>query len=166
MQVSTNTYNVTFADDVLYLTQEFPSMVLSGQLLMQKKQIIARKHNAIYSPLNERLGGGEKVLKVDYSVVKSKYTISNISAGGVSSSYSSVRGTSVSSDNHNAYNQNALTTFAPFSLTRDAGSGRGDSGRGENGPATGQLLPLGDMFLPMLSMALVYVIFKFFHLFK
>ena len=54
----------------------------------------------------------------------------------------------------------------PFSLTRDAGSRRGDSGRGENGPATGQLLPLGDMFLPMLSMALLYVIFKFFHHFK
>ena len=166
MQVSTNTYNVTFADDVLYLTQEFPSMVLSGQLLMQKKQIIARKHNAIYSPLNERLGGGEKVLKVDYSALKSNHTVSNISAGSIASTYSSMRGASVSSDNHNAYNQNALTTFAPFSLTRDAGSGRGDSGRGENGPATGQLLPLGDMFLPMLSMALVYVIFKFFHLFK
>lgn len=161
MQVPTSTHNVTFADDVLYLSQDFPSMVLSGQLLMQKKQIIARKHNATYSPLNERLSGGEKVLKVDYSALKSNKTLSNISAGSVASAYSSVRGNSVSSDNNNTYNQNALTTFAPFSTTRDAGSGRGDSG-----PATGQLLPLGDMLLPMLSMALVYAIFKCSHLFK
>lgn len=166
MQVPIDTYNVTFADDVLNLTQDYPSLVLSGQLLFQKKQINLRKHNATYSPLNERLNGGEKVLKVDYSALKSNKTLSNISAGSVASAYSSVRGNSVSSDNNNTYNQNALTTFAPFSTTRDAGSGRGDSGRGESGPATGQLLPLGDMLLPMLSMALVYAIFKCSHLFK
>lgn len=165
MQVSLNVTPVMLADDVLNLTQDYPTYVLSGQLMIQKKQITARKMNVIYSPLNERLEGGEQVVETNRSWLKTNKELINYSSGNATSIHSFLSKNNTTNQNELS-GQSLLTSASTFTVEIKSGSGRGDSGRGDNGVSTGQLLPIGDMILPMIAMAFMYTFYKVFHLNK
>ena len=75
--------------------------------------------------------------------------------------------TSAPGDTYEAYNPAELATQELYSQLstgprRSRPGGLPTTGNGETPPATGELLPLGDMIIPMLVIALGYIIVKLF----
>jgi hypothetical protein len=74
--------------------------------------------------------------------------------------------TSAPGDTYEAYNPAELATQELYSQIstgpRRIRPGVPTTGNGETPPATGELLPLGDMLIPMLIIALGYIVVKLF----
>lgn len=62
-----------------------------------------------------------------------------------------------------ATSNNYIVSLTPLTSSGSGGGRPGLPNTGEETPpATGELVPVGDMLLPMLAMAVVYVVVKFF----
>ena len=73
--------------------------------------------------------------------------------------------TSAPGDTYEAYNPAELATQELYSQLstgprRSRPGGLPTTGNGETPPATGELIPIGDMLLPMIAMAMIYLVVK------
>lgn len=129
-------------------------------------------HSDLY--ISSVSGFGAPSNTVSYSVISSRSadrtftSFGATTAGGAGSSYSVKRTASfidISSEIIEGYS--IVPAISLYDTGEASSSGRPGipipgGGTGENPPPTGQLMPVGDMILPMLVIALGYVVVRFF----
>lgn len=135
-----------------------------------KKVFSEQVHSDLY--ISSVSGFGAPSNTVSYSVISSRSadrtftSFGATTAGGAGSSYSVKRTASfidISGEIIEGYS--IVPAISLYDTGEESSSGRPGipgGGTGEYPPPTGQLMPVGDMILPMLVIALGYVVVRFF----
>ncbi len=122
-----------------------------------------QKVNTAYTPLSS---GDKPVLSYSKSIISARLSgkhFRSISSGDGSTASYTVKGTTSFTAIHKDV---SLSTSSSLSIYTTTPSNQGGSRRGDNpgGNAAGdESVPVGDMLLPALAMAVAYIIIRLFH---